>query len=495
MLKRRWVRFGLLAFGLLLAVVVSRAALMTAPAVDRGESLPLPEFDEAAAVARLSSALQLATISLAPERTGEAQGDERTFHALHALLEREFPRVHKTLRRETVNQLSLVYRWPGSDPALAPILLLAHMDVVPVEPGTEADWGQAPFSGAVVDGEIWGRGAMDDKTSVMAILEAIEALLANGFVPQRTVVLAFGHDEETGGRRGAQAMAKRFEAEGLAFEMVLDEGGAVVEGSLPGIDAPIAFVGIAEKGYASLELTAAEEGGHSSMPSTGGAIARMGAAVRRLDEHQMAPRIGGPTQTMLETIGPQMPFAMRLGVANLWLLERVLLKVMMAKPAAAATVRTTTALTVFEAGSADNVLPQSARAIVNFRILPGDTVESVLTHARAVIGDASIEVKCLDACWDPSAPSPTDTRGFARLQQAILHTFDRVVVAPYLVVGATDAHHYQHLSPATYRFLPITMKDGQRKRLHGTGERISVADYHRAIRFYLDLIMRTTTRP
>ena len=472
---------------MLLGVLLVRTFAMTPEGFDEGAALSLPAVDEEGAVGRLSEALRIPTVSIT-----ETHGDPEAFRRLHALLEGSFPRVHETLERSTVNEHSLVFRWAGSDPTLKPILLLAHMDVVPVEPGTEGDWGQPPFSGAVVDGEIWGRGAMDDKTAVMGILEAVESLLATGFAPKRTVMLAFGHDEEVGGRDGAQAIAERLEREELRFATILDEGGAVVQGSLPGVEVPIAFVGIAEKGYASLELTVTQPGGHSSMPSQKGAIARLGRAVRLLDDHQMAPRVCGPTRAMLEALGPHMPFSMRIGAANLWLLERVLVQVMLSQPASAASVRTTTAPTIFEAGTADNVIAQNARAVVNFRILPGDTVESVIEHAEAVIGDRSIEVRCMDNCWNPSEPSPIDTPGFLAIKRAVVHTFDDAVVAPYLVVGATDAHHYQHLADGTYRFLPIIMRDEERARLHGTGERITVDNYGKAIRFYQQLIMRAT---
>ncbi|MEM6992164.1 MAG: M20 family peptidase, partial [Myxococcota bacterium] len=449
--------------------------------------VPLPAIDDEAAVQRFSRALQIPTISITP-----TNGEAATFRKLHRLLRTEFPEVHARLKRESVNEHSIIFRWKGRNPELLPVLLLAHMDVVPVEPGTEADWGQPPFSGAIVDGEIWGRGAMDDKAAVMAILEATEALLLDGFQPERTIVFAFGHDEEIGGKDGAQAIAKRFADAGERFAMILDEGGAVVVGSIPGVEVPVALVGIAEKGYASLELRVASEGGHSSMPGPAGAIARLGRAVERLDAHQMAGRIDGPTRTMLETIGPHMPFAMRLGVANLWALERLLLKVMLSKPPSAASVRTTTAPTMFEAGTAENVLPQNGRAVVNFRILPGDTVESVIEHAHRVIGDRSVEVRCLENCWDPSEPSPIETPGFVALKNAIVHTFPEAVVAPYLVVGATDAHHYQHLGEGTYRFLPLVMHDEHRARMHGTGERIAVEDYGRAIRFYLNVLLRAS---
>lgn len=483
--RRRWLRWGAAALGALVVVLAGRAALMSPPSFDAGPAVSLPEVSLEAAAARLSGALQIPTISIK-----DGRGDPESFRRFHAMLQREFPRVHETMTRETINEHSLVYRWKGTDASAAPILLLAHMDVVPVEPGTEADWKQPPFSGAIVDGEIWGRGAMDDKTAVMGIMEAAEALLGVGFTPRRTVVIAFGHDEEVGGKNGAQAIAARFEANGEHFSVIVDEGGAVVDGSLPGVEVPVALVGIAEKGYASIELIVSSDGGHSSMPAPKGAIARLGRAVRLLDEHQMPGRIDGPTRTMLEAVGPHMPFALRIGVANLWLLKPLLVKVMLSQPPAAASVRTTTAPTIFEAGSADNVLPQQARAVVNFRILPGDTVETVLAHVRAVVGDAGIEARCLDHCWDPSKPSPVDTEGFTALSQAIVHTFPEAVVAPYLVVGATDAHHYQHLGDGAYRFLPLVMKDEERSRLHGTGERTTVGGYGRAIRFYLELLQR-----
>ena len=485
MLRRRWVRWVLAAFGLLLAVLIGRTLAMTPEPFDAGPEVLVPAVDREAVVGRLSQALQIPTVSIT-----ETHGDPETFRRLHAHLERSFPKVHETLTRSTVNEHSLLFEWRGTDPSLAPLLLLAHMDVVPVEPGTEGDWGQPPFSGAIVDGEIWGRGAMDDKTAVMGILEATESLLATGFAPERTVMLAFGHDEEIGGRDGAQAIAAKLEREGKHFATILDEGGAVVQGSLPGVEVPIAFVGVAEKGYASLELTVSAEGGHSSMPSQKGAIARLGRAVRELDEHQMAARVSGPTRLMLEALGPHMPFAMRIGAANLWLLERVLVQIMLSQPASAASVRTTTAPTIFEAGTAENVIAQNARAVVNFRILPGDTIESVIEHAQAVIGDPGIEVKCMGKCWNPSEPSPIDTPGFTAIKQAVSHSFEDAVVAPYLVVGATDAHHYQHLADGTYRFLPIVMRDDERSRLHGTGERTSVEGYLDAIRFYQELIMR-----
>ncbi|MBL4684012.1 MAG: M20 family peptidase [Nannocystaceae bacterium] len=487
MFKRRWVQVLLGVLGTLLLVLLTRAALMRPSASDHSPKLSLPSIDPDAAVARFAAALQIPTISVT-----DTHGDPETFRQLHALLQREFPRVHAELSRRTVNEFGLVYRWPGTDDTALPILLLAHMDVVPIEPGTEQDWGQPPFSGAVVDGEIWGRGAMDDKTAVMAIMESVEALLAEGFVPERTIVLAFGHDEEIGGRNGARAIAKTFADAGMRFELILDEGGVVVDGSIPGVTVPVALIGVAEKGYASLELVAVSDGGHSSMPASDGVVARLSRAVRRLDEHQMAARLDGPTRTMLETIGPHMPFGMRIGVANLWLLKRALIAVMLGKPPGAASVRTTTAPTMFEAGTKDNVLPQHGRAVVNFRILPGDTVESVIAHARAVIGDPSVEVQCLGECWDPSEPSPTDTHGYAQLKRSILQTFGDLAVAPYLVVGATDARHYQHLGVGTYRFLPLLLLEEHRSRLHGTGERIKVEAYLQAIRFYSDLLQRAS---
>lgn len=479
----KWAGLGLAALS---AVCVVRAATVSPPTFAPGPAPALPRFDEAAVAQALSHAVAVPTVS---RRTG---GEAAAFEQLHATLLADVPRVQQTLSRERIGEHALLLRWAGRDASAPPILLTAHLDVVPVEPDTLGEWTHPPFSGAIADGFVWGRGAIDDKTAVVTILAAIEALLQAGHVPACDVWLALGDDEEVGGRGGAMAIAATLRDRGVRPRFVLDEGGAVVDGVLPGVTRPVALVGIAEKGAASLELTVVAEGGHSSMPPRGGAIARLAAAVVRLDESPMPASLRGPAAAMIDRLTPELGFAARLALANRWLLGPAVTRVLSSHPASNAIVRTTTAPTIFAAGSADNVLAAHARAVVNFRILPGETVQDVIDHAVHVIDDDAVTVRCLDHCWDPSPVSPDAGEGWDDIAAAIAWTWPDALVSPSLVVGATDARHYAGISDRVYRFLPIRLDDVDRKRLHGTDERIAVADVGRAVAFYAALLTATT---
>jgi len=483
--KRRWLRgLGLGALGLL-AVMVVRGLLNTPEPFEAGAAPTLPTVDAELAALRLASAVRLPTISPDPEHPERVEA----MRALHEFLEHEFPRVHRTLEREVVNELSLLYRWPGSDPTAEPILLIAHMDVVPVEPGTEGDWSHPPFSGEIVDGVVWGRGTMDDKSGVVGLMQAMERLIEEGWAPTRTLVIGLGHDEEIGGRQGARAIADHLAARDERFAFVLDEGGAIVSEAIPGLDRPAAMVGVAEKGYAEIVLTVHDEGGHASMPPTRGAIGRLAAAVQRVEDQPMPGEIGGGTRLMLEGMAPHMRLDMRIALSNLWLLSPVIERVLSSQPASNATLRTTLAPTMFDAGVAPNVLASQARAVFNARILPGETVDDVLAHIRDVVDDPEIEVECPDDCREPSAISRVDGEGFAVVQRAIAHVFPDVVTVPYLVVGATDARHYASVARDAYRFLPLRMRAKDRTRMHGTDEQNSVEGFADAVRFYMAVMM------
>src|SRR6184192_3517257 len=324
-------------------------------------------LDTAALARRLAGALRFKTISF----QDSSQFDAREFAGLHRYLRDSFPKLHAALKVEKVNGYGLLYEWTGSDPGLAPLVLLAHQDVVPIEPGTEGRWTEPPFEGRIADGYVWGRGALDDKGSLVGILEAVEHLVAAGAKPRRTVYLAFGYDEEVGGRRGAARIADLLASRNVHPEFVLDEGGALTNGLIAGISAPVAVIGIAEKGYMTVGLTAQAEGGHSSMPPDETAVGILAVGITRLEQHQMPRAIRGPTAAMFDYLGPEMPFGPRLVMANRWLLGGVLAGKFGATPQGNAMLRTTTAPTVLQAGIKENVLPSSARALVNFRILPG----------------------------------------------------------------------------------------------------------------------------
>jgi carboxypeptidase PM20D1 len=478
----------------LLLSLAALTAVLTAVAVGRtlvtrSRQVPatpadLVPLDLAAASERLAGAIRIKTVSAGDptQRSAEA------FAALHAHLARSFPKTHATLRREAVGADAVLYTWPGSEPALSPVVLMGHLDVVPVEPGTEAAWTHEPFDGKVVDGFVWGRGALDDKATVLGVLEAVEALAGQGFRPRRTVLLAFGADEEVGGLAGAAEIASLLRRRGVAPELVLDEGGSIVHETVPGVGPPVALVGIAEKGFATVELRARSEGGHSMAPPPHTAVGVLARAVARLEEHPFPARLRGATAALFDHVGPEMPFGMRLLFANRWLFGPLIERNLTRNPSTNAAVRTTTAATVFEGGTKDNVLPSRARAVVNFRILPGDSVAAVRKHVQDVIDDPDIAIAVLEPATEPSPVSPTDSAAWRLLARTTRQAFPDVVVAPYLVTGGTDARHFSPLTPNVYRFTPTRLDLEDLKRVHGTNERLSVANYGEMVQFYAQLV-------
>lgn len=446
---------------------------------------------DSGAAPRLAGALRIATIS----REDSTTADDGAFLALHAYLRRSFPRVHEVLRTETVAGHSLLYRWSGSDTSLAPVLLAAHLDVVPVEPGTEAAWTHPPFAGTIADGFIWGRGAIDNKSAVVGTLEAVEMLLKEGFQPRRTMYLAFGHDEEVGGTRGARAIAAELGRRGVRLEMVLDEGGVIGDGLLPGVSRPTALIGVAEKGFASVELTVRTDGGHSSLPPRQSAIGILGAGIARLESRQPTPRIAGASERLFATVGPHFGIGQRLAFANLWLMHPLVATQLAKAPATNAMVRTTTAATIFQAGTKDNVLPSQSRAVVNFRIIQGDSVAGVVDRVRRVVDDERIEVRLAGRfSAEPSAVSSTESPAYQLVARSVRSVAPEAIVAPYLVVVVSDARYYAGISESVFRFLPVTLGQRDLARMHGTDERLAIGDYERAIRIYREIMLTVAGR-
>ena len=441
-------------------------------------------FDRDAALSRLSQAIKFQTIS--SSKISQATAAELA--RFHTFLAAAFPRVHQQLIKEVVGDHSLLFTWNGADKRLKPILLMAHMDVVPVDAATEASWHHPPFAGAIADGFIWGRGAMDDKASVLGILESVENLLEAGFQPQATILLAFGHDEEVGGHNGAAKIAALLSARKIEPAFVLDEGLNVLNGIISGVTAPVALIGIAEKGYVSLKLSVQAAGGHSSIPPADGAISTLSRAIQRLVAAPFAPRIGGAARQMLEFLGPEMGWTRKLALANLWLFEPVVKRQLEASPLTNAVIRTTVAPTIFTAGVQDNVMPTTATAVINLRILPGDTLAGVTEHLRKAIDDSRVNIVPLAVQMEPSAVSDVNDASFSLLQKTLRQIVPDAIVAPSLLVAATDSRHYAPLTRNVYRFLPIVLGPDDAKRYHGIDERISLEDYDRVIRFYVQLI-------
>ncbi len=484
MLKRilLWLAATLL---LLVVVLVANTLRQGSRQVTVPPLAPLV-VDKASVAEAMALAIRAKTVSGLLDPTGVAA----EFEALHAHLSSRYPLVHSTLVREVVGGHSLLYTWQGSETKTKPIALMAHQDVVPIAPGTEALWKKPPFAGVIEEGFVWGRGALDDKSNVITQLEAVEALIKSGFKPRRTVYLVFGHDEEVGGRLGAVAIVALLKERGVKLDFVLDEGMVVTEGILPGVAKPIALIGLAEKGSVSLRLSAQAPPGHSSMPPApgGSAIGMLSAALTRVDQNPLPGGIGGAAAELFATIAPELGFGQRVALSNLWLF-RPLIEPTLAKGAATnAMMRTTTALTIVNAGNKENVLPGRAEAVVNFRILPGDTAESVAAHVKRVVADDRIEIKPLGTPAEPSRVSAADADGYRVIERAIREVFPDAMVAPSLVLVGTDSRHFGDIADQVYRFMPIRFKPDDLARPHGTDERIAIDQLADMVRFYHRLL-------
>ncbi|PHQ66903.1 MAG: hypothetical protein COB93_11535 [Sneathiella sp.] len=446
-------------------------------------AVTVPEIDSMAAARRLAEAVRIKTVSTGLDNPVAAP----EFDKLHALIDLSFPLVATKLKRETISDHSLLYTWEGTDSSQPPVLLLAHMDVVPVERGTEADWTYDAFSGTIEDGIIWGRGTLDDKQSVFAILEAAELQLAAGFTPKRTLYFAFGHDEEIGGGNGAQKIAELLKSRGIRPAFTLDEGMVIVQGIMPGIDAPIAFIALAEKGYLTLQLTASTKGGHSSIPPRKTAIGKIARAVNRLEENRFPASLQSPAADMFSTLAPHMPLPLKAIISNRWLFDPILISELGKGGATNAMVRTTTAATIIDGGTKDNVLPATAIATLNFRLLPGTSVQEAVDRVKTVIDDPDITIE-IKQQNEPSRVSSKDVEGYRVIETTIREIFPDVLISPGLMLAGSDSKHYEDIAENSYRFIPMRFGPDDLSRVHGTNERIYIENYAEIIQFYRQLM-------
>jgi carboxypeptidase PM20D1 len=426
--------------------------------------------DLSAAAERLSEAIRFQTISW-----GEAERlDREAFLGLHALLERSFPRVHASLRREVVNQLSLLYSWPGTDPSQKPILLTDHFDV----PVVERCWrGSTLLRWRDRRRFIWGRDPRRRRAAASwRRWRGCSPRVCPGpsTWPSATTIEAR--------RAGATAALRRARDR---FEFT-DEAGQV---AVPGIERPVALIGIAEKGYVNLRVTARAPGGHSSMPPRSTAIGRLALAIQRIEEHPMPARVAGPAALFLDEVGGQMKFPLGMLVENRWLFGPILRWYLARDPATNAMIRTTTAVTMVEGGVKENVLPDSATATVNFRLLPGDTGDDVLAHVREAADDDGVTLELVPETEASPVADPASA-SFELLRASLAEVMPDVIAAPFLSLGGTDTKHYVGLAENSYRFNALRVGPEDRTRAHGVNERIAVSNYAECIAFNQAVIRR-----
>lgn len=454
---------------------------------------------------RLADGIRIPTISTQVyEETNFAP-----FDSFKVYLSEAYPAIYEVMDPLTVNTYGLVFHWKGKNSSLNPILFLSHYDVVPVvgydpendnagekifQPGNRVSapvtevsekWDYLPFSGAVTEGRVYGRGTLDMKGMLFSLLEAADELIGQGFQPERDIWFAFGHDEEVGGLHGAVYIANYFKEQGLTFDAVYDEGGTITRLELSGKEdeTPVALVGVGEKGFLSVRIKVSGLGGHSSMPPVKSSLVYAAEIIEKLNSNQMPGRIIPPIATFLEQVGGDLGFTSRMAIANQWLFKPLLLSSFRKNPATNALIRTTTAITMAKGSDASNVIASVAEVTVNFRVLPGDTVEDVLNHVREICEGYEVELQVLNS-REPSAISPQDTRGFKVIQEALNQTYPEAVATAYITIGGTDAYKYQLVSDHIYRLMPIYLNTYEQRMLHNENEHISIENYGKMIRYF-----------
>lgn len=475
---------GLVVLFTVLAVraLVKESKQKNYPSIERIDVPP-------SAAQHLSRAIQIPTIS----NEESADFDSSAFRAYARFLSDVYPLADLYLGKKSFNDFSLLYRWQGKDTSLKPILLLSHYDVVPVEPATLNSWKNDPYSGALLRDTIWGRGAIDDKMAGIAILETFERLLQENFQPQRSIYLALGHDEERGGRKGAAAMAEYLSHQNTQFEFILDEGGALTQGIIPGVRKEVAVIGIAEKGFLNLELSASLAGGHSSIPLGTNSIDVLSAGLSRLRANPFPAKLSRPIKLFFDYLGPESSFVMKFALSNSDVLEPLLLKGLGQFPQGKANIRTTMVPTIFSSGIKGNVIPKTASATVNLRILPGESIASAIAYVKRTINDQRIKVKPEIGAAEPSEVSEVNSEEYETIYRTVREIFPKVVVVPHLVVGGTDSRYFTAMTDHIFRFRPLHVRPDNIQSFHGLNERMPVADLEDGIRFFYQLIKNSSS--
>lgn len=406
------------------------------------------------------------------------------FDSLNTFLRTNYPLVFSKLNLQVINNHSLLFHWKGSAPNKKPVILYAHLDVVPADEGDSSQWEHPPFNGKTDSEFIYGRGAIDDKGSVIAILESAEKLISENFIPSRDIYIAFGHDEEAGGEQGAQKIAQELEKQGVKAEFLLDEGGLVAIDMVPFVKSPVALVFTSEKGYLTLELSVKSNGGHSSFPPIDPPIEILTAAIQKIHNHPFDKRMTESVSDFMDYVGPEMKLPFKALFANRWLFSSVIFNEYEKIPSANAMISTTAVTTIINGGTKENVIPSEVKAKINFRLLPGDSSVSVLRRVKELISDERISISISGVAEEASEVSSAKSEGFKLLNGVISKIYPDAIVAPSLLIAQTDSRHFKNVTENIFRFIPIRMDDKILDSMHGTNEKIGKHDFMESIAFY-----------
>ncbi len=469
----------LAAVAAFLAVLVIRALLFQPP-VQETESVPDLLLDKDAALQRFARMIKIPTVSSADW----SKVDETQFEAFRTLLEEMYPAVHENCPPERIGPTGILFHWKGKS-AAQPVVLMAHYDVVPV---VEERWQHPPFSAEIIDGELWGRGTLDTKVTLHGIMEAAEGLIKEGFVPTNDIYMAFAGDEEVAGE-SAPGIVKALEERGVTPAFVLDEGGAIVEKVFPGVSAPIAVVGIGEKGMADIQLTVEGKGGHASQPPKHTALGVLAKAICACEKHPFKAHMTVPVKLLLTTVGRHAPFVFRLVFGNLWCFGGLLTKLApLLGGDLNAMMRTTQSFNMAQGSKQSNVIPSVATAVANLRLLNITSPEDARAHCEKVINDPDVKVEIL-RCQEASPYADPSCAEFAAMAKAIRHTWgDRVIVSPYLMMACSDSRHYSRICQNVFKFSAMALSKEQRALIHNEDERIPVEKVGECVEFFTRLV-------
>ena len=477
-----WILAAVIGSLLLLLAVAAIRTLLT-PA---RQSLYRPPEEDEALGAKLAEKLSAMVRCETESHTGQAEPDK--FRAFHQVLEEQFPLVHQRLEKTDIDG-NLLFYWKGKS-QVDPILLMSHQDVVPAE----GSWSHAPYAGEIADGKVWGRGAADTKASLMAFFQAVEELLAEGYVPARDVYLASSCTEEWTGD-GAPKIVAELKRRGVQLFLVCDEGGGIISEPIGGVHGNFAMVGVFEKGKANVRFTARSTGGHASTPVKNTPAARVAAFIHSMEINSPFKKKLLPEVTaMFGRLAPYAPFGLRLVFGNIWLFGPLLkLALPMISAQAGAMLQTTAAFTVLSGSEAYNVLPQEAFVGVNMRFIPhqGEAESLALIEQRAKKYGLEMEVLLSN---DYSPPVDIEGEAFRQVERVVGETFPGLPVSPYVMTGATDAYFYQAVCPSCIRFAPVVYGPEQMKGMHGIDENIECSCLPGAVRFYKNLIRAQDNR-
>lgn len=434
-----------------------------------------------ASTQHLVKALQFQTVS----KKDSAIFYNNEFKKFKSFLKESYPNVFQTCTEIQFKSKAICLKWEGSDPSLKPILFMAHQDVVPAI-HEKAKWKFAPFGGQISEGKIYGRGALDNKSSLIGLFEATEYAIKNQFIPKRTTYFVFGDDEETDGN-GAKEIAKWCMQNKITFELILDEGPGVALNLIEEVNKPIALIGIAEKGYATAELTVDQESGHSSMPTKRTAIGQLSQAIANIEKHPFPAHYHGLAKRTFNELSNAMDFSKKIVFKNSWLFSGIIKKVLSKRNTTNALIRTTAATTLFSAGETENVLPHKASALINFRLIPGDSIQDIVPYLKKTIKNPNVKINLKGEAVNASPIARKRSMGYRAIAKSCNEIFPTAVVAPLLVIGATDSRHFNLTSKTILRFIPLHFTNADLETVHGFDEGIEIKNYHNMIRFYIRL--------